>query len=191
MNIYQKINEVKKFILESKIKKTGKNGHINFNYYELGDIIPAIINGCNQFKICCLFNMTNDDMTLTIIDVEKPEDKVIFNSPIRVWENKTCTPIQILGGTQTYLRRYLYLMAFDIVEPDLFDAIQTNEPQEQFIVSTVECVAEAMENAKSLKQLKYIIATKKNQFTDQADKDLLNKVYARKKAEFEGEKSNE
>lgn len=187
MNIYQKINEVKKFILNSKLKKTGKNGHINFNYYELGDIIPSIIEGCNQFKICCLFSMTDVEMTLTIVDVDKPEDKVLFTTPIRHWENKTCTPIQILGGTQTYLRRYLYLMAFDIVEPDFFDAIQTKEPQEyieKFIPATVESVAEAMENAKTLKQLNWIIATKKGLFTEQADKDLLNKVYQRKKQEL-------
>ena len=184
MNIYQKINEVKKFILESKLKKTGKNGHINFSYYELGDIIPAIVDGCNKFKICCLFSMTDEVMTLKIVDIDKPTDTVEFTSPTRNWENKGCTPIQILGGTQTYLRRYLYLMAFDIVEPDFFDAIQTNQPQE-IIIPDITDIATQMEQAISLKQLQFIIAKNKKYFTKQEDKDLLNKVYLRKKQELE------
>lgn len=187
MNIYKKINEVKKFILESKISKSGKNNHINFKYYELGDIIPSIIEGCNKYNLCCLFSMTDEGMTLTIVDIENPTDKVVFNTPIRQWENKTCTPIQILGGTQTYLRRYLYLMAFDIVEPDLFDAIQNNEDQQNTIPSVLE-IAKQMEGALSLKQLNFIIAKNKSYFTKQEDKDLLNKVYRRKKDEFENNK---
>ena len=34
---------------------------------------------------------------------------------------KGCTPIQALGGVNTYCRRYLYLNALEIVENDLLD----------------------------------------------------------------------
>ena len=75
-------------------------------------------------------------------------------------------------------------MAFDIVEPDFFDAIQTNQPQE-IIIPDITDIATQMEQAISLKQLQFIIAKNKKYFTKQEDKDLLNKVYLRKKQELE------
>ena len=42
-----------------------------------------------------------------------------------------------------------------------------------------------MEQAISIKQLQFIIAKNKKYFTKQEDKDLLNKVYLRKKQELE------
>ena len=42
---------------------------------------------------------------------------------MRDLELKGANAIQALGGVQTYLRRYLYMNAFDIVEADMFDSV--------------------------------------------------------------------
>jgi hypothetical protein len=36
-------------------------------------------------------------------------------------ENKMVNPVQALGSAQTYLRRYLYMIALDICEPDTIE----------------------------------------------------------------------
>ena len=104
-----------------EIEKSGKNKYAGFEYYELADITPAILQFCVENKLYTHTSFDNENATLTIINVEKPEEILIFTSPMRDLDLKGCNAIQNLGGVETYQRRYLYLMAFDIVEPDEFD----------------------------------------------------------------------
>ena len=46
---------------------------------------------------------------------------------MRALELKGCNAIQSLWWVQSYQRRYLYLMAFDISESDMFDAVSWKE----------------------------------------------------------------
>jgi hypothetical protein len=59
--------------------------------------------------------------TLTIYDADS-EGKIEFSTPIVYAEAAKGQPIQQLGSTHTYLRRYLWLMALEIVEADAVDA---------------------------------------------------------------------
>lgn len=58
---------------------------------------------------------------LTIINCDNPEEKVEYHSEVKKLDLKGANDIQNYGGVQTYLRRYLYMNAFDIVEADMFD----------------------------------------------------------------------
>ena len=122
MNIFEKINKVKYGILSAKLKKSGYNKFSNFNYYELADITPTIIALCNENKLMTQFTFDNDYARLIIIDVEKPMDVLAYTSPMKELQIKGANEIQALGGVETYQRRYLYMMAFDIIEADMFDA---------------------------------------------------------------------
>ena len=68
------------------------------------------------------FTFDKEYAKLVIYDVEKPSDSLVYTSPMEELELKGCNKIQALGGTETYQRRYLYMMAFDIIESDMFDA---------------------------------------------------------------------
>jgi hypothetical protein len=57
------------------------------------------------------------------VDIDKPEDKIEFKSPMSTAELKGCHAIQNLGAVQTYLRRYLWVAAMEIVEHDSLDAV--------------------------------------------------------------------
>ena len=47
------------------------------------------------------------------------ENRIAFTAPMREWNgNAAVTPVQALGATITYMRRYLYQMALDVVEVD-------------------------------------------------------------------------
>lgn len=123
INIYQKIQAIKEELLEMNLKKSGLNKFANFSYYELSDFLPQIIKLCNKYNLFTQINFNETNGTLTIIDADDTNVKVEYITPTEELELKGCNKIQALGGAQTYLRRYLYMNAFDITENDLFDNI--------------------------------------------------------------------
>lgn len=127
MNIYEKIQQCRVELQKLKLKKGGKNKFANFEYYELADFIPVVNELFLKHKLHSKFDITCIDgkemAILTIINVEKPEEVETFSSPIADAEVKGCTPIQCLGGVHTYMKRYLYQNALEIVEPDLLDTV--------------------------------------------------------------------
>lgn len=119
-----------------KIKPTGRNSYSNYDYYELSDILPHIQSLCQKEGIIALFSISpvsnNGEETATLIirNVEKPEDEaVVFTSPTaepEIGKKKDgsggADPIQNLGGKITYMKRYMYMMAFEIYEQDTVEA---------------------------------------------------------------------
>jgi len=122
MNIYEKITVAKKTILEANLKKSGENKFAGFNYYELSDITPKIIEVCNELKLHTAISFDKEYATLTITNIENVEEQLTYQSPMKELSLKGCNDVQALGGTETYQRRYLYMAAFDIIENDMFDA---------------------------------------------------------------------
>ena len=59
---------------------------------------------------------------MDMVNTENREDKVTFSIPLASWQgNRAVNPIQVIGATVTYYRRYLYQIALDIVETDEID----------------------------------------------------------------------
>lgn len=120
--IYEKLAKARVQLQLMKLKKSGKNKFAGFSYYELADILPATNKIFLDLKICSNFSINKDIATLTVTDWED-NTKEVFTSPIESLELKGCTKIQALGGVHTYLKRYLYLNALEIVENDMLDPI--------------------------------------------------------------------
>ena len=59
---------------------------------------------------------------LNIRAIDKPDETIQFLSPMSEASLKGCHAIQNLGAVQTYLRRYLWVNALEIVEHDALDA---------------------------------------------------------------------
>jgi hypothetical protein len=59
---------------------------------------------------------------MTIVDVENPTDRIVISSPMAEAQLKGCHPVQNLGASQTYLRRYLWVAALEIIEHDAVDS---------------------------------------------------------------------
>ena len=108
LNIYQKIQKSRVDLQNKKLKKTGVNKYSNYDYFELGDFLPAINEICNNNGLATIFQFT--------------EDKLQFSTPVEIALLKGCSSIQNIGGTQSYCRRYLYIMAFEIAEADIIDS---------------------------------------------------------------------
>jgi hypothetical protein len=123
MSVYKKLQEARIDLQSRPLKKSGRNKFAGFEYFELGDFLPTIQNIFTEKGLCGTITFYNDIAILTIVDVDKPEDKIEFKSPMSTAELKGCHAIQNLGAVQTYLRRYLWVAAMEIVEHDSLDAV--------------------------------------------------------------------
>lgn len=122
-NIYQKLATIRVELQESKLKKSGKNAFANFEYFTLDDFLPTLNNLMKRHQVFSNFSMDTEKAYLTFINNERPDEQIVFTSPIAEAQIKGSTPIQCLGGVHTYMKRYLYLNAFEIVEGDVLDAL--------------------------------------------------------------------
>ena len=123
LNVYQKLLLARSRFLEANIKKTGKANKLGFKYFELDDIIPIAMPIFAELQLLTQTSFSEDMAIMNVINCEAPDEVIIFHSPMR---NDTggliVNEIQKLGSVQTYLRRYLYMVALDIVEADEIEA---------------------------------------------------------------------
>ena len=130
MSVFKRLQEARTLFLKADIKKSGKNKFAGYEYFELGDFIPVIHQIFSQVGLCGVVRFTADTASLTVYDVEDSNQSVEFTSPLVFAENSKGQAIQNLGSTHTYLRRYLWLMAMEIVEHDAVDSLpQTEQPK--------------------------------------------------------------
>ena len=120
MNIYEKINEARIMLQDLQIKKSGKNAFSKQNYFELSDIVPPLNAICKELGLNNLISFGIDIATMTITDTEN-SDQVSVTSPMSTAALKGCHEVQNLGAVETYLRRYLYQIAYEVVERDILD----------------------------------------------------------------------
>lgn len=128
MNLYEKLANARVELQEMGLRKSGKNTFAKYDYFELGDMMPAINRLMAKYKMLGMCSFNEDYATLSIFDAEKPEDVIVFKSPMSTAELKGCHPVQNLGAVETYIRRYLWTAAFEIVECDALDAT-TGKPK--------------------------------------------------------------
>jgi hypothetical protein len=89
----------------------------------LGDILPTAHDIFNKLGLCGVFSLNHESATLCVHDCDSNE-AIQFVAPTVMAHNPKGQPIQDLGGTLTYFRRYLWLMALELTEGDLVDAIE-------------------------------------------------------------------
>ena len=126
-NIYSKLQKARCEFQEKPLKKSGHNKFAGYRYFELTDILPTINALLDKYNLFSQVNFTNELATLTIYNSENTEEKIEFTSPVSEANLKGCHAVQNLGAVQTYLRRYLYVNAFEIVEHDGLDATTGKE----------------------------------------------------------------
>ena len=123
LNIYGKLAVAREKFLKANVKKTGINRYAEFKYFTLEDIIPAKQSIFELVGLSDAISFTPEIATLTLVNIDKPEEKIHFTSPLAEDESLIKNPIQKLGAVETYVRRYLYMLMLDIVEADTVDAV--------------------------------------------------------------------
>lgn len=108
----------------TKLAKTGHNKFAGYHYFELGDFLPTVQDIFNKIGLSGVVSYGSDLATLTITDLED-SSTVSITSPMSDAQLKGCHAVQNLGAVQTYIRRYLWVTALEIVE---HDALDSSEP---------------------------------------------------------------
>lgn len=130
-NIYKKIQYVK-CQLQEGTGMSGKNQFSKFSYLRLQDFLPRLnelnkgIGLFTKFEIKTDYNSDGVEIekaVLTIVNIDtNPTETVVYSSKTAPAEVKGCTPIQNLGSIHTYMRRYLYVEAYDLAVDDDLDS---------------------------------------------------------------------
>lgn len=121
MKVYISLQKCRVELQKKNLKKSGHNKFAGYTYYELGDVLPSINELMLENNLCSFVNFSTDIATLTIISTED-QSSVVFTSPVTSATLKGCHEVQNMGAAQTYIRRYLYTNAFEIVESDALDS---------------------------------------------------------------------
>ena len=129
MNVYEKLNQARVELQGKKLKQTGDNKFAGYKYYDLKDFLPTVNEIFKELKLFSHISFNAEVATMKVINTEKPDEYIEFTSPMAEANLKGCHPIQNIGAVQTYQRRYLYMMALEIVENDALDP--TMDPNEK------------------------------------------------------------
>jgi hypothetical protein len=147
MSVYKKLQDARIKLQNTALKKSGHNKFAGYYYFELGDFLPAIQKICAEMGLCGVVSFNHEMAFLQIIDTEDGTS-IMFTSPMSSAALKGCHDVQNLGAVQTYLRRYLWVNAFEIVEHDALEAVTgKDEPKkhEAVAVKPVAAVAKSVQ----------------------------------------------
>lgn len=118
-SVAERLAEVRLKFLEQGVDKSGKNMMLKSLYFTLSDIVPVAMPLFHEARLLPMVNIDNTTATICIADYDDPQQNLIFCAPMREYAgNAGVNPLQAAGASITYMRRYLYLVALDIVEVD-------------------------------------------------------------------------
>lgn len=112
MNIYEKLLKIQ---TELKAPKGQYNSFGKYKYRSCEDILEAVKPICEKYKAVCIVPVKTIQIgerfyqkaVATLIDTEKPEDKIEVDSDARESETKKgMDDSQVTGATSSYARKY-------------------------------------------------------------------------------------
>jgi len=127
MNVYQKLNDARHKFHSTELKKSGHNKFAGYKYFELGDFIVPALSIFDEVGLTSIISFGKESADMRIINTDKPEEMIVIESPMSEANLKGCHPVQNLGAVQTYIRRYLWVAALEIV---VHDALDSSKPVE-------------------------------------------------------------
>ena len=141
MNVYQKLNAARAKFHSIELKKSGHNKFAGYKYFELGDFIIPALEIFKEHGLTGIISFGKETADLRIVNNEKPEEVIVIESPMSSAALKGCHEVQNLGAVQTYLRRYLWVAALEIVE---HDAINSAPAKEKVIITPSQGIADTI-----------------------------------------------
>ena len=128
-NIYQKLINARLALQGAELKKSGNNKFAGYKYFELADFLPTVQQLFNAQGLLGVVSFGKEEASLTIINIDNPEERIVIGTPMSSAALKGCHEVQNLGAVQTYLRRYLWVTAMEIVEHDALDSSEPLKPE--------------------------------------------------------------
>jgi hypothetical protein len=143
MNVYQKLNDARHKFHSTELKKSGHNKFAGYKYFELGDFIVPALSIFDEVGLTSIISFGKESADMRIINTDKPEEIIVIESPMSEANLKGCHPVQNLGAVQTYIRRYLWVAALEIVEHDALDSSKPVE-EKKVIITPSQGIADTI-----------------------------------------------
>ena len=184
MSVHKKLMQARVRLQQSKLTKSGNNKFAGYKYFELGDFLPAAQQIFEELGLCGIVSFGAEEATLTITDTED-NSHLVITSPMSTAALKGCHAVQNLGAVQTYIRRYLWVAALEIVEHDAIDMTTGKaEPEQEKPAVNIERIVESITNSADLNTLQshfkaaWLIL-------DKSQREPVKAAYDQRKAELE------
>jgi len=132
LSVYGKLLKAREMFLASGVSKSGLNMHAEFKYFELEDIVPTATRIFSELGCIFITSFPENKAVGTFINLDDVSQTITVEfekrsiaEPAKFRMNE----VQGLGAEITYMRRYLYMLLFDIVETDGFDSGEIPAPK--------------------------------------------------------------
>lgn len=187
MNIFAKLSAVRSEFYEAGARKSGKNLHAEFMYFELQDIVPIAEKLFKKYNLFMIQTFVDGHATAQIIDIDDPACGAIsFNIPIVFISEPAkfrMNEVQGVGAAVTYYRRYLYMIVLDLVEADEIDNQNGDKNLAETPVSLPEPAPKKPVSSEERKAIKAELTSTDRPITDEEQqtmrkwfKTLLNQL---------------
>jgi hypothetical protein len=131
MNLNESIIKIRVDLQNATIKKSGKNKHAGFSYFELSDFLPKLNELMKENGVNDIIQITHELASITLVKGEERETYSIpfalFPTPLTNAGKPMMQDIQYLGALNTYYKRYLYLNAFGITDGEVIDSMNVKD----------------------------------------------------------------
>lgn len=128
--VYGKLIKARKKFRGTGKEKTGKNEFSHFAYFQLSDFLYDALEAFDEQGLCGVVSFAPELATLSIVDIETGES-IKIESPMSTAKLTACHEVQNLGAVQTYLRRYLWSAALELIEADPVEASPPASPPDK------------------------------------------------------------
>ena len=119
--VYAKLQKCRVELQNMELKKSGHNKFQSYKYFELRDFLPAINTLFDIYGLCYSLQFDRDMANMFVVDVDTGSS-IKFCCPMESAVLKGCQPVQNLGGSLTYISRYLLCLALAVSESDIVDS---------------------------------------------------------------------
>ena len=129
LNVWAKLLKVRSEFYAEGAKKTGKNLHAEFKYFELEDIVPVAAPIFAKYGLLLIPTFVEGNAVAKVVNIDDPEETICFTIPLQFIAEPAkfrMNEVQGVGAVVTYYRRYLYMVVLDLVESD---GIDNQKPQ--------------------------------------------------------------
>jgi hypothetical protein len=133
--VYAKLQKCRVELQNMELKKSGHNKFAGYRYFELGDFLPAVNTLFDIYGLCYSLQFDRDMANMYVIDV-KTGSSIKFCCPMESAVLKGCQPVQNLGGSLTYISRYLLCLALAVSEHDSVDSSEPLKEKKATISAT-------------------------------------------------------
>tara|TARA_Y100000114_G_scaffold156961_1_gene186275 strand:- start:1486 stop:2049 length:564 start_codon:yes stop_codon:yes gene_type:complete len=117
VRVHEPLMAVREEVLINSKEMSGENKYQGFKYYQLVDFMPALIQSLRKNGLSYVENFSPTEASLTVID-KQSGSYVTTTCPIDYSHLKGSSPMQSIGASMTYARRYLWVSLLGLVEYD-------------------------------------------------------------------------